>query len=558
MFGFTNLDRLQEAAFGSRPARARVVTEEASSAVQVSALSNWQYGTDDGEKFAGGFGPTQFLQADYWTLRARSAELFERNLYARGLIRRLITNEINVGLHLEATPEELLLGYPEDGLADWSETTENRFALWSASPRLCDFTERATFGALQAQARMEALVAGDVLVMLQQDPRTRLPRIRLVNGAAVQTPLGHIDGFGSSGTRIVHGVELDTNGRHVAYWIRQRDGSSKRLPAYGEKSGRRLAWLVYGTDRRLDEVRGKPILSLVLQSLKEIDRYRDSTQRKAVINAMLAMFIKRTAEKSASSSLTKAGIRTGNDKTIDTTGKERTFKASEWTPGVTIEGLEVGEEPTAFQSNGTTESFGVFEEAIIQSVAWANEIPPEVLRLSFSSNYSASKAANNEFEMYLTRKRSEFGDNFCQPIYIEWLLSEVLAQRIEAPRLVESWRDMAQFDTFGAWVYADWTGHIKPSIDMTKQVAAYVAMVENGFITRDRATRELTGQKYSKNVDKLGRENPMLAAANKTLAEQKNPPEARAQESDDNKDPDGKPFIDPDEEEAYGAKEKAN
>ena len=39
------------------------------------------------------------------------------------------------------------------------------------------------------------------------------------------------------------------------------------------------------------------MLSVILQSLKEIDRYRDATQRKAAINAILAMFIKKTQDK---------------------------------------------------------------------------------------------------------------------------------------------------------------------------------------------------------------------------------------------------------------------
>jgi hypothetical protein len=55
-------------------------------------LAPFRYSFDDGSKFAGGFGVTELLLADYWTLRQRSSQLFEQNLYARGLIRRLVTN----------------------------------------------------------------------------------------------------------------------------------------------------------------------------------------------------------------------------------------------------------------------------------------------------------------------------------------------------------------------------------------------------------------------------------------------------------------------------------
>src|SRR6202012_36186 len=159
---------------------------------------------------------------------------------------------------------------------------------------LCDQNELKSFGALQQQIRLESLVAGDVLVLLRQDARTKLPRIQMINGAKVQTPMG--GGTPAKGNKIKNGVEIDPSGRHVAFWVTQEDGSAQRLPAFGEKSGRRLAWLVYGTEKRVDDVRGKPLLSLVLQSLREIDRYRDSVQLKATINSLVATYITKTKD----------------------------------------------------------------------------------------------------------------------------------------------------------------------------------------------------------------------------------------------------------------------
>jgi lambda family phage portal protein len=485
----------------------------------VSAQAPWQMKWHDGDKFAGGFGPTAFLTADYWTLRARSIELFENNLYARGLIRRLVTNVINVGLHLEAQPEEAILGYPEDGLADWSETVETRFSLWANEPKVCDYAERSTFGAQQAQAYMEALVAGDVLVQLVPDQRTKLPRVKLVSGSSVQTPLSaSVSGKAPSGNQIVHGVELDANRRHVAYWVRQNDGTSKRLPAFGEKSGRRLAWLVYGSDKRLDDVRGKPILSLVLQSLKEIDRYRDSVQRKAVINAILAMYITKQVDKPGTRPIAGNAVRRGTQQTIDTAGDPRSFRTADYVPGLVLDELQVGEEPKAFQSNGTTEEFGKFEEAIVQAFAWAHQIPPEILTLAFSSNYSASQAATAEFKMFLNKEQTTWGECFCQPVYVDFLISSVLAQKVEASGFLEAWRDVGKYDVFCSWTASDWAGQIKPLIDPLKMVEAAKARIEAGLSTRAREAREMTGMKFKRNVAQLKNENAELAEANEPIA----------------------------------------
>lgn len=481
-------------------------------------LSSYEFSLLDGGKFAGGFGPTQLQVPDYWTLRARSAQLFNENLYARGLIRRLITNEINTGLTPEACPDEKILGLEEGALNDWCENIENRFALWGDSPYVCDWKQDSTFGAIQRAARQEALVAGDVLVVLRQNPTTRLPMVQLVRGDLVLTPFGDTVGP-RAGNIIRHGVELDAQRRTVAFWVRQPDGTFKRLPAFGEKSGRRLAWLVYGTDKRLDDVRGQPLLSLVLQSLKEIDRYRDSAQRKAVVNSILAMFIKKTNDKLGTIPITGAAVRRDKHDIDESAGRPRQFNSSKMIPGFVIEELQVGEEPVLKGAEGIDINFGVFEEAIIQAVAWANEIPPEILRLAFSNNYSASQAAINEFKIYLNRVWSEWGETFCQPIYIEYAISDLLRGKITAPGLLEAWRDPAQYDVLAAWLATDWYGSIKPSTDTLKQVRGSELLVAGGYSTRAREARTMTGTKFTKNIKRLLRENQQLAEALRPMLE---------------------------------------
>jgi lambda family phage portal protein len=503
------------AAKQTRKARGKQSSERDAIVIELNSLPAVRNIVDHGEKFAGGLGAIDILFTDYWALRARSADLYQRNLYARGLIRRLISNQINTGLHLEATPEEKILGVEEDSLSDWSEDVENRFALWGNSAYLCDQDERRSFGALQEAAQTEALVAGDVLVVLRNDPRTRLPRVQLISGSAVQTPWKDYPG----GATIEHGVELDSQRRHVAFHVIQKDGTSKRLPAYGEKSGRRIAWLHYGSDNRLGDVRGMPLLGLVLQSLKEIDRYRDATLRKAVINSMLAMFIKKGQALVSTKPLSGGATRRGTEKATGNDGKERSFRSAESIPGLVIEELQVGEEPEAFKTDQTIEAFGEFEKAIVQAIAWANEVPPEILTLAFGSNYSASQAAINEFKMYLNRVRTRFGETFCSPIYEEWLLAQTLAGRVEATGFIESFRAYDQFETYGAWISCDWSGAIKPAVDLSKLVRGYREMVEAGFITRDRATRELTGTKFSKNAKKLAREAELVVAFSRPLLE---------------------------------------
>ena len=472
----------------------------------------------NGDKFSGGFGPTQIFTPDYWTLRERSNQLFQDNLYARGLIRRLITNEINTGLTPEAAPDEAIIGVDDGSLTDWSENVENRFGIWGKNPDVCDWKRQSTFGAIQRAARMEALIAGDVLVVLRRSQRTRLPVVQLISGSLVQTPLGGSQTM-RNGHEIKHGVELDANDRQVAYHVRQEDGTSKRLPAFGEKSGRRLAWLIYGTDKRMDAVRGEPLLSLILQSLKEVDRYRDSVQRKAVMNSLIAMQVTKSDDKPGTLPLQGGAVRRDSATTSNNDGTSQQLNIASYIPGIVIDEMQTGEEIKLLGGQGTDINFGPFEESIIQAVAWANEMPPEILTLAFTNNYSASQAALNEFNIYLHKVWTGFGETFCMPIYIDWLVSETLLQKIVAPGLLQAWRDPAQYDVFGAWISTDWYGSIKPTTDPVKQVKAADLRVAAGYSTRAREARLTTGTKFSKNIKRLKRENAQLAEAMRPMAE---------------------------------------
>lgn len=473
-----------------------------------------------GDKFPGGFGITKFDTIDYWELRTRSAQLFRENLYARGLIRRLVTNEINVGLTLEAEPnDELLEQLTEEQAETWGESAENRFEIWSRNPKLCDWEGRRTFGQIQRLARSEALIEGDILVVLRNDRRTNLPRVQLVRGGRVQTPfLRESNATPEQLARIRHGVEVDpVTGSHLAFWVEDKSGKSKRIPARGPRTGRRLAWLVYGTDNRTDQVRGTPLLSLVLQSLNELDRYRDSEQRAATVNSILAMFVQKGVAAAGTHPFSGGAVRNTVVEATGLSGEPREFKTAEEWPGLVIEELNVGEVPVSFDTKRPNTNYVVFEAAIIHAIAWANEIPPEILTLEFSANYSASKAAINEFKAYIVKFRGEWGETFCQPIYIEWMVSETLSGRMETPGFLEAWRDPLAFVEFGAWIRAEWGGPVKPSVDFQKDVKAYKEAIELRITDHDRASKDLFGQRFTTVQKRLLKQRKLIAKNNVAL-----------------------------------------
>lgn len=515
-----------------KPAESSVPTLDIMAYEGQRHFSPWEHSIYDGEKFLGGLGPVQVHWTDYWSLRERSGQMFRENLYAQGLVRRLVTNEINTGLQPEARPDEKILGFPEDRLADWTEDVESRFELWGKQPEICDHFQSNTWGALQRYIRLESIISGDVLVVLGQHPKAGVPTVRVVDAQVVRDPISSSQ-RPAKGHTLRHGVERDARGVIVAYWILQDDLSSKRIPARNARTGRRVAWLVFGFgNKRYREERGMPLLAILLQSLKELDRYRDATLRKAVLNSILAMFIKKTSDKPGTHPLSGGATRKMSGVENTASGDARTYDIAKHVPGLVLEELQMGEEPQAFDSKGTDEKFGDFEEAMVQAFAWANEIPPEILRLAFSNNYSASQAAINEFKIYLHLARGEFGDAVCSPVYQEWLISETINGRIAAPGLLDVWRDPAAYDRFGAWVAVDWYGPIKPSTDMLKQAKGSELLLHMGLSTYAKEARELTGTKFSKNMKRQAREVEQLIAIRNVLE----PPEPTPDMEETDKD----------------------
>lgn len=481
-----------------------------------SIVYNYLAEVFDGEKYPGGLGSEaiDFFAIDYWTLRSRSYRFFTENRYAKGLIKRLVTNVIHKGLGLEAVPDGKILDLSDDFINEWTEEVETRFDLWAGSKELVSYNFQLDFSEIQQEVYRIALLSGDVLVVLREDSVTKLPTIQLIDGIHIRTPFNPSS---SITNEIRHGVELDDYGKHIAYYVKDfKDKSgvkSIRIPVKGEKTGRLIAWMVYDQKIRIDDVRGMPLLGIILQALKELDRYSDAEQRAAVLNAIVALGIKRTAKKPASKAISSHAVRRDKiDIKEGSTASPTNLNVSEYLPGMIVENLQEGEQLESFSAARPNVNYRAYEEALTASMAWTEEIPPNIYRLAYSSNYSASTAELNEFKMFLDKKRFNFAGSFNKRFYPELLLSLVLADYVSAPGFLRAWRSDNIFE-YLSWTASDWIGAIKPSMRFIQEIKAYENAIENGFTTRTQASRLLFGNKYETNIRRLIKENDLLAKA---------------------------------------------
>jgi capsid protein len=473
----------------------------------------------DGDKYPNSFGATKdyLLEygVDYYTLRRRSIQLFTENLYFQGLIKRLIRNEIFTGIIPESTLISSVLwsdkteAERETIAIEYAEIMAENFMLYAGDYNVFDYQKQLTFFEFQRQIRLETILAGDGIVVARINRQTRLPCWQWINGNNIMTPFEYQP---KGGNRIIHGVELDKRGRHVAYHVAQWDGQKayfERIPVFGEKSGRQISWMVYSGEKLLNQVRGIPLLAAALYILKDIDRYRDAEVRAAVVNSLFALFIKKAPEtEMGTSPVSRYRVKPFTESPPNV-GQERPAVVP-MTPGIVVDNMMSGEEVMSFDAKRPNANFKLFEETIISTICWVYEIPPEIGMLKFTASYAASRQANNEFDLYLKYRVFQNTKDFCQLIYQEFIIQSVLIGDLTLPGFQAVAFDSAEWKKRDAWLKCEWTGISRPSVDIQKEVKAYKELLTIEATTYDMVARKFSGISFQAIQYKLTRERKLM------------------------------------------------
>lgn len=462
------------------------------------SMKNWATNNNDANSA---------MLIDLPILRERCRDLYNNTPAARGAISTINTNVIGTGLILRATPDIDALGITDEQSQELSDTIEREFRLWANSQLSCDYTRKLNFNEIQRLVSVSQQISGDVFVLMPWVDRPGSVydvKLQLIEADRICNPNDLPDD-----KKIAGGIEYDDDGIPIAIHIRTPHPGNildlsiatwERVEYYGAKTGRRNVLHVMEHER-IDQARGIPILAPVIETIKQISKYSEAEIAAAVVNAVLAVFVKRPIPDDSSPT-----IYSENDdepKPWETTDYE--LGSGTWIDGAP------GEELQVVNAARPSNQFDPFFLATMKQVGMALELPFEILIKHFSSSYSASRAALLEAWKMFRVKRGFIISNFCQPAYEEFLTEAVIKGRINAPGFLSDPAIRA------AYCQAQWVGPTPGQLDPGKEYDAANKSVEYGFNSRTRATAELNGTDFEDVIKEQAREQALMKKLNVTL-----------------------------------------
>lgn len=476
----------------------------------------------DGEKTPAELGPVRKILPDHTRLRLRSFEAELKSDVIKIITGKFFKWVVGSGLKIQVEPNEIVLKTEKVNvkLGDFRTNTENRFRLFCESKR-SDYAMQQNLHRLAKDAFRTSFLGGDCLVVLRVENAEL--NVQVIDGEQVQTPFldknKWVEQAEARGNVIKHGIERNKRGHHIAYYVKVESkdkfyGEFERVEAVGERTGRKMAWMIYGIKHRIDHVRGIPATTSILEKVEKLDRYTEATVGAAEERAKIPFFIEHGKDSTGENPFKKqmvVAMGKQDNAASETEGYHAGAKTAMTIAASTskqVFNLPIGSKLTALHSNVEIQ-YESFWNAVFTSIAASLDVPPEVALQAYKNNYSASRAAINGWEYIVKMYRKKVADDFYQPIYDLWLELEVLKNKIEAPQFIKLLSNQNHV-AIQAYSKARFIGNNMPHIDPKKEIEAIMTVVEKKIVSMEQATEILNLGDWNENYKKIKEEQKII------------------------------------------------
>ena len=269
--------------FGFEINRKKAEPQQTEPAALFPAGALW--GIDfDGELDPGQMSDLYIYDVDYYTMSKKAHTLVTINEFAKTGLTRLTQFAVSTGLKCYPEPakeflrQECNVDLPED----FGKKIQMRWNLLEQDKNI-SVTKDQTLHDLAKTVYTHAKIDGDVLVVKRIIDG--FLEYQIINGQSVRSSKST-----NGDNKIIDGVEIDKNGKHIAYYVIGKDGRETRIAARDGKD-RLLAWLVYNNHKRINGVRGYSEFGAIMQKLHKIGEYSNAEVIAANVNAKFAVKI---------------------------------------------------------------------------------------------------------------------------------------------------------------------------------------------------------------------------------------------------------------------------
>ncbi len=388
-------------------------------------------------------------------LRERSVSSYNNNSSAFSAHRKIQNNVIGTGMM--PTP---VSRNGETSLS--SQDIKKIKAEWKAFAEsiLCDFNDRMHFGGIQALAMRTISTQGEVLVMRRRDSDLRIPfQIQVLPPHMLDDQKASYQVSGREGNFIVNGVEFNSKGKKVGYWIYDSDPRNQYTMKITSSfvSTEDLKHIFY--QDFAEQVRGVPFGTPSMLNMRDLDDYQDAELVRKKTEACLVAFTTRPLDES--------GVPGGGESSEDS--YERPDRME---PGM-IQELAPGEEVT-FNSPSSSGGYGEFVTKNQVKNASGFGISYE----SYSGDYSNVNFSSGRMGWIEMSRQVEdwqynmFIPQFCEPIW-DWFIEGLNVRGIINKKCS-----------------AEWTPAGREMIDPAKEMQGIVLELKSGLISWTEACKK--------------------------------------------------------------------
>lgn len=414
---------------------ARILGREA----KPVATRSYEGATPSARRFGAGaasFGPwANEASAAREPLQRRARHFHENNPLAHSGVSAWVNAAVGAGItatsqHPDATTRKIL---------------DAEFRRWT---RRADLEARSSFEGLQAAAVKAERIDGEALFRFVGDQLQQIPAEQL--DMSMTRDLG-------GGRLIANGVELDADGRRVAYWIHPAKPSDQ-FPTYATPV-RVPAEDVIHVYRPTGPgaVRGVSALAPILLRLAELDATEDAYQVAAKVSALLSVI------------LSNANDMSGEDPLPEGVSLE---------PGAILK-LSGGWNVNTIAPQ-QAQQIGEFLSHMTRTIAAGLDVPEHLLTGDLrQANYSSLRAGLVAFRQKIEAYQFQcLVPQMLDPVWRRVMAEAVLSGRIDA--------DLNE-DLFAV----EWIPPAQPWVDPLKDANATLALLKGGLMSRRQAVAQL-------------------------------------------------------------------